>query len=162
MYIPNSTNETTEIQNIQNIIFSSSLNPSYWACLSKFLSLFFSTSQRRKMILEFTVLKKVKGELLTSEWMTLGAYGLSALESLSNWHQELLSWCIGKESKRIQLGTMRLQVRPLASLSALRIQHCCELWCRPAATALIRPLAWDSPYATGAALKQTNKKEIDV
>ena len=32
--------------------------------------------------------------------------------------------------KRIQLGTMKLQVRSLASLSGLRIWHCCELWCR--------------------------------
>ena len=29
-----------------------------------------------------------------------------------------------------QLGTMRLQVRSLALLSGLMIQHCCELWCR--------------------------------
>ena len=28
------------------------------------------------------------------------------------------------------------------------------LWCRPVATALIRPLAWEPPYATGAALKR--------
>ena len=27
------------------------------------------------------------------------------------------------------------------------------LWCRPAAVALIGPLAWEPPYATGAALK---------
>ena len=33
------------------------------------------------------------------------------------------------QGKRIQLGTMRLQVRSLASLSGLRIQHCRELWC---------------------------------
>ena len=26
------------------------------------------------------------------------------------------------------------------------------LWCRPAATTLIRPLAWEPPYATGASL----------
>ena len=32
--------------------------------------------------------------------------------------------------KRILLGTMRLQVRSLASLRGLRIQYCCELWCR--------------------------------
>ena len=32
--------------------------------------------------------------------------------------------------RRIQLGTMRLLVQSLASLSELRIQHCCELWCR--------------------------------
>ena len=28
------------------------------------------------------------------------------------------------------------------------------LWCRPAAIAPIRPLAWEPPYATGAALKR--------
>ena len=35
------------------------------------------------------------------------------------------------------------------------------LWCRPAATAPIRPLAWELPYASGAALemaKRQNKK----
>ena len=31
------------------------------------------------------------------------------------------------------------------------------LWRRPAATALIRPLAWESPYTTGAALENTKK-----
>ena len=31
-------------------------------------------------------------------------------------------------------------------------------WRRPAATALIRPLAWESPHATGAALKKTKTK----
>ena len=32
------------------------------------------------------------------------------------------------------------------------------LWCMPAATAPIRPLAWEPPYAAGAALaKKTNK-----
>ena len=35
------------------------------------------------------------------------------------------------------------------------------LWYRLAATALIRPLAWEPPYAMGAALKRqkTKKKE---
>ena len=33
------------------------------------------------------------------------------------------------------------------------------LWCRPAATAPIRPLAWDPPYAAGAALKKKKKKK---
>ena len=32
--------------------------------------------------------------------------------------------------KRIRLGTIRLQVRSLASLGGLRIRHCGELWCR--------------------------------
>ena len=33
------------------------------------------------------------------------------------------------------------------------------LWCRPAATAPIRPLPWEPPYATGAALKKKKKKK---
>ena len=33
------------------------------------------------------------------------------------------------------------------------------LWPRPAAIALLRPLAWEHPYATGVALRrQTNKQ----
>ena len=62
--------------------------------------------------------------------------------------------------------------RSLALLSGLRIRPCCgvccrcgldlallQLWHRPAATAPIKSLAWEPPYATGAALgKQTNKK----
>ena len=33
------------------------------------------------------------------------------------------------------------------------------LWCRPVATALIGPLAWDPPYAAGATLEKTKKDE---
>ena len=33
------------------------------------------------------------------------------------------------------------------------------LWRRPAARALIRPLAWEPPYAMGAALKRQKKKK---
>ena len=35
------------------------------------------------------------------------------------------------------------------------------LWCRPAAVVLIRPLAWEPPYAyaVGAALKSQKKKK---
>ena len=41
------------------------------------------------------------------------------------------------------------------------------LWCRPVATALIGALAWELPYASGAALKKkqnthTHKKEGGV
>ena len=32
------------------------------------------------------------------------------------------------------------------------------LWYKPAATAPIRPLAWEPPYATGAALKSKKAK----
>ena len=34
-----------------------------------------------------------------------------------------------------------------------------QLWCRPAAAAPIWPLAWELPYAAGAALKSKKKKE---
>ena len=33
------------------------------------------------------------------------------------------------------------------------------LWCRLVATALIRSLAWEPPYAVGAALKRKKKKK---
>jgi len=33
------------------------------------------------------------------------------------------------------------------------------LWCRPVATAPIRPLAWEPPYAAGVALGKAKKKE---
>ena len=54
---------------------------------------------------------------------------------------------------------MRLWVQSLASLSGLRIRRCRELWRRSAAVALIQPLAWEFPYAAGAALKSKNKKQ---
>ena len=34
------------------------------------------------------------------------------------------------QQKQVRLGTMRLRVQSLASLSGSRIQHCLELWCR--------------------------------
>ena len=36
------------------------------------------------------------------------------------------------------------------------------LWRRPAATALFGPLAWEPPYAAGAALKGTKDKKKKV
>ena len=33
------------------------------------------------------------------------------------------------------------------------------LWCRAAAIALIRPLAWEPPYAAGMALEKTKKNK---
>ena len=33
------------------------------------------------------------------------------------------------------------------------------LWRRPAATALVQPLAWEPPYAVGMALKSKKKKK---
>ena len=73
------------------------------------------------------------------------------------------------QRKQIRRGTMRLRVQSLASLSGLSIR---ELWCRPqmrlgsdvamtavrpAAAALVQPLAWEPPYAVGAALKSKKK-----
>ena len=52
----------------------------------------------------------------------------------------------------IQLGTMRLQVRSLASLSGLRIQHCCELWCRlqmRLGSGVAEAPAWEPAHAVG-------------
>ena len=63
------------------------------------------------------------------------------------------------QRKRIQLGTMRLQVPSLALLSGLRTWHCCKLWCRMAAAAPIRPLAWEFAYASGVVLKSKKKKK---
>ena len=66
---------------------------------------------------------------------------------------------------------MRMQVRSPASLSGLRIwcgglghgqglnPKLLWLWGKPAAAAPTRPLAWESPYATGAAQEMAKKKK---
>ena len=33
------------------------------------------------------------------------------------------------------------------------------LWCRPAVIAVTRPLAWESPYAVGAAIEKTKRQK---
>ena len=65
-------------------------------------------------------------------------------------------------------------VRSLPLLSGLRIWRCHELWCRsqmrldpallwlwhrPVATAPIRPLAWEPPYASGAAQEKAKRQK---
>ena len=62
------------------------------------------------------------------------------------------------QQKRIQLGTMRFWVRSLPSLSGLRILSCCGCGVG-IGVALIRPLAWEPPYAAGAAPKSKKKKK---
>ena len=63
-------------------------------------------------------------------------------------------WCIRNNPTR----NHEVEVQSLASLSGLRIQQvcnldvawiwcCCGCWCRPAATAPIRPIAWEPPHA---------------
>ena len=71
--------------------------------------------------------------------------------------------------KLIRLGTIRLWVQPLASLSGLgsSVAVSCGVgrrrssdpallwvWCRLAAVAPIGSLAWEPPYAASAALKK--------
>ena len=65
---------------------------------------------------------------------------------------------------------MRTWVQSLALLGGLSIWLCGELWCRSqtwlgsrvavavAATAPIQPLAWESPYAAGVALKKRERE----
>ena len=80
----------------------------------------------------------------------------------------------GLSSWWTRLASMRMQVWSLAALSRLRIWCYPELWCRSqtwfgsallwlwcrlAAIALIRPLAWEPPYAMGAALERLKKKK---
>ena len=57
---------------------------------------------------------------------------------------------------------MRVQVQSLGLLSGLRIWHCREMWCRPAAVALMQPLAWEPPCAMGVALKRLSLKKIGM
>ena len=79
------------------------------------------------------------------------------------------------QQKQIQLGTMRFRVRPLALLSGLRFSVAVScgvdrrrgsdlalmwLWCRLETIAPIRPLAWEPPYAAGAALKRQKINKI--
>ena len=89
---------------------------------------------------------------------------------LTHLHNTRSSRC-GSGVKNLVVS-MRLWVQSLASLSGLRIQHCREwgcdrrcsldpallwLWRGLVAAAPIRPLAWEPPYAKGAALKGQNK-----
>ena len=54
---------------------------------------------------------------------------------------------------------MRMWVQCLASFSGLRIWSCHKLWCRLAATALIGPLAWELPCATGVTVFKRKRKK---
>ena len=91
--------------------------------------------------------------------------------SLQRCKCSMLEFPLWLSGLRTQLGSMRMWVGSLALLSALRIKHYHELWCRsqmwlrsgvawlwcrPAAADLIRPLAWELTYTTGAALKRKN------
>ena len=89
-------------------------------------------------------------------------------------------WAVAAALSRVKAGGVPVEAQwltnpsggrfdSLAVLSGFRIQRCRELWCRcrrgsdpallwlwcrPGATAPIRPLAWVPPYAMSAALKR--------
>ena len=48
----------------------------------------------------------------------------------------------------------------VALLSGLSIRRCHERWCRPAATAPIRPLSWEPPYASAVALEKAKRQKV--
>ena len=103
---------------------------------------------------------RVQGSV--NQGIEIDCVGLEELTHLSP--DEVLRWGVKNEKtnlgipivaqwKQIWLLSKGLQVPYLALFSGLRIWHCCKLCCRPVATAPIRPLAWESPYVAGAALK---------
>ena len=67
---------------------------------------------------------------------------------------------LGSGGLRTQLGPIRMWVWSLASLNGLRIWCCYELWYRPAAVALLWPLAWEPPYATWTKTTTTTTTKV--
>ena len=74
-----------------------------------------------------------------------------------NWIQERVP--IVAQWKQIRLVTMRLQVWSLASISGLRIWHCCQLWCglqtwlsSCVAVAYVDSCSWDLTPSLGTCI----------
>ena len=97
---------------------------------------------------------------------TVCLVGSQPSEKKRSWYYSMLRIFLGvpmvAQRKQIWLASLRTQVRSPALLSGLRILSCCELWCRsqmqlgfrllwlqcrPAATAVIQPLACKPPHA---------------
>ena len=83
-----------------------------------------------------------------------------------------LTWSSRRSGNKIRLGTMRSRVRSLASLSGLRIQRCCALWCRlqtqlgshvpvvwTGGCSSNQTPAWEPPHAMRVTLKSKKKKK---
>ena len=62
------------------------------------------------------------------------------------------------QTVRSPTAVPKMWVRSLASLRGLTIWRCRELGCRPAAIALIQPLAWEPPCAVWAVLQKSKIK----
>ena len=95
-------------------------------------------------------------------------------EELIGTGMRFLSTITNNMSRSSHCGTVVSQGSILALLSGLRIWRCHELWCKlqmwlgspllwlwrwPVATAPIGLLAWESPYATEAALEKANRQK---
>ena len=68
---------------------------------------------------------------------------------------------VAMQRKQIRLGTMRLRVRSLASLSGLRIQHSCELWYRlqmQLRSCVAVAVVWASSYSSDLTPSLGNSK----
>ena len=60
-----------------------------------------------------------------------GIFYLFAFVILNTQHKHTTEGApVVAQQKRIWLASMRMRAGSLASLSELRIRHCCELWCR--------------------------------
>ena len=71
------------------------------------------------------------------------------------------------QCSQTRLVSLMIQVPYLAESCGIGHRHDSDLmllwlWCRLASAALILPLAWELPYATGEALKKKKKKGTDV
>ena len=66
----------------------------------------------------------------------------------------MVQWLMHPTRNREVVGSIPGLARWVKDLALL------WLWHRPVATALVRPLAWEPPYAAGAALEKTKKKKI--
>ena len=51
---------------------------------------------------------------------------------------------------------------PVFLWAVVQVADTARMWCRPEATAPIRPLAWELPYAVGTDLKNKNKNKKKI
>ena len=67
-----------------------------------------------------------------------------------------------KRQKTIKGGASSDHIFKDKIQSALFFWPCSQLWCRPAAAAPIRPLAWEPPYGAGTAVKRKQNKMTEM
>ena len=88
---------------------------------------------------------------------------LLSMDKSSDLKRHGLEFRLWLSGLRTQLVPMRMWVRSLAHHQWVKDPALLWLWCRTAAIAPIRPLAWEPPDATGAALeKKTKKKRLKL